>query len=269
MVVFLVCVMIVLLSAWNFDIIINNILQCIDDITSIITGHSRSFVVNYYDNSEFPITGISMTAMVPEYNYKTGTFTTLLLNAQKAGSDRSHVCRSSEAPQTYWMQVGMQFDSDNIKIGYTDTINDCKTKFFPISFTSGDTIKFQISINDTTDEWSILVENQSDMNPPHTFHRVIPNSSVLDTSTGETSVWFENSNFSENNWHEGFASDIVVKSAAVQHKDGTWHTWENENKMTLKCDVATTPSQLISGSFVNSPNAIIFNISEIQNKCNL
>jgi len=192
---------------------------------NVVWGHARGFAVDGYDDNRYTVSGLSMVADVPDYDHDTGSFTALLTNAQKSGSTDADVCTSSKAPTSYWAQIGMQFDSNDVRIGYTDTLKNCVPAYFPIPFSTGDSMKYRIYINDATDVWTLWVDNVSDGSPAYAFTRTVSGSSTLDIDTLQTSVWYENSNTSSNGWDDGFASDPVVDYAAFQWTNGSWYYW--------------------------------------------
>jgi len=161
----------------------------------------------------------------------------------------------------------MQFDSNDVRIGYTDTLADCDPSFLSIPFSTGDSMKYRIYINDSTDEWTLWVDNLDDTGLPYAFTRTVSGSSSLDTDTLQTSVWFENANYPSNGWDAGFASDPVIDYAAFQWTNGNWYYWGGEDQTPFSCDSGTTVSNIMSGTFVGSPHDVTFDVSGIEDKC--
>ena len=230
--------------------------------------HLRAYAIDGYDDSRYTVSGVAMLADVPDYDYDTGVFTALLLNAQKSNSVEADVCDSDESPDSYWAQIGMQFDSNDVRIGYTDTLKDCVPAFFPIPFSTGDSMIYRIYIDDSTNVWTLFVNNLDDStNNGYAFSRTVSGSSTLDTDTLQTSVWFENSNYPSNGWDAGFASDPVIDYASFQWTNGNWYYWGGEDQTPLYCDSGTTVSDIMSGTFVRSPHDVTFDVSGIEFKC--
>ena len=231
---------------------------------------SRGFAIDQYDEDRWDATGMLMIADVPDYTHTSGSFTALLVNAQKEGSNNYDVCDSSKFPTSYWGQVGINFNENGARIGYTDTAFGCEPVFFnSLPYNTGDNIIFAIYVIDETDEWFLYAYNQDDSSPPYAYVRVVPGSSFIDTTnTRNTSVFFENSNHWWNgDWASGFASDPVVDIAAWQYTNGGWYVWFDENQIPWNCDIGTTASHLMHGTFVGSPYDVTFDVSEIQERC--
>jgi len=101
----------------------------VDKYENVVWGHSNGYAIDEYNDNSYTVTGLSMVSDIPDYDHDAGSFTALLVNAQKAGSTDGNVCNSSSAPTTYWAQMGMQFDSSDVRIGYTDTQKSCIPSF--------------------------------------------------------------------------------------------------------------------------------------------
>lgn len=230
------------------------------------THAARGFAVDEY-NGSYSMRGNSMVADIPTYSHQAGSFTVLLLNAQKSGSTDADVCTSSKAPTSYWGQVGMQFDSNGVRVGYTDTLKSCNPSFFSIPYSAGDSMKYRIYIDDASDNWYMWVDNLSDGNPPYAFVRNVSGSSLLDNDTPQTSVWYENPNASTVNWDPGFSADPVVDYASFQWTDNVWYYWTGELKSTIGCHTGATTGQLMSGAFVGSPHNVTFDVSNMDSLC--
>ncbi len=231
-------------------------------------SHLRAFAIDEYDDDRYTITGLSMKAEVPDYTHKSGTaFTAILLNAQKANSNDADTCTSSAAPNSYWAQMGMQFDSDGVRLGLTDTFLDCEPMYFPISFSTGDAILYWIYIDDATDVWTLLIWNQTQGGSAYAYTVEVADSYNLSVDTYQTSVWFENAHYTSNGWDADFTSDPVVDYAAFKYIDGNYYYWFGEYQHPLYCESGTTAADIMSGTFEGLPHDVTFDVSEIANKC--
>lgn len=225
----------------------------------------KGFAIDQYDGI-YTLSGLGMVADIPSYDHTNGAWTTILTNAQKSGST-GDVCISSNAPKTYWGQIGMEFSSSGVSIGFTDTLLGCYPYFFPIPFNVGDTLKYRIFIDDDTDTWNLWVDNLSDVGPAYQFSRVVSESSTLDTNTKHTSVWFENPNGNSVDWDEGFTADPKVDYASFQWTNNNWYYWDAEKQTAYDCVGDATELELMSGTFVGSPHDVTFDVSNIDSKC--
>lgn len=234
---------------------------------NVVWNHLRAYAIDAYDEPKYTVTGLMMIADIPDYDHDTGDFTALLMNAQKADSVEADVCDSSKSPDSYWAQIGMQFDSDNVRIGYTDTLKNCVPSYFPIPYSTGDRMLYRIYIDDSTDVWTLYVDNTTDGVYPYAFLRTVSGSSTLDKDTLQTSIWFENSNYQSNGWDAGFASDPVVESAAFRWISNVWFYWTADNQTPFNCDAGTIVSDIMSGTFNNNPRDVTFDVSGIEDKC--
>jgi len=231
-------------------------------------SHLRAYAIDEYNDDRYPVIGLSMKADIPSYTHQAGTaFTAILLNAQKAGSNNNDVCTPSAAPTSYWAQIGMQFDTNGARVGFTDTILDCEPIFFGIPFSTGDTMLYWISIDDATDVWTVLIWNQTQGGYAYAYSVEVANSSELDVDTAQTSIWFENAHYTSNGWDAGFASDPVVDYAAFKYTNGNYYYWFNEYQQPFNCDSGTSVSDIMSGTLVGSPHDITFDVSGIEDKC--
>lgn len=230
--------------------------------------HHRAFAIDEYNDDRYPVIGLSMQADIPSYTHQNGTaFTAILLNAEKAGSNSSDVCTSSAAPTSYWAQVGMGFDTNGVRIGFTDTTLECVPTYFSIPYNTGDSIGYWISIDDATDVWTVMVYNLTQGGYVYAYSVEIADSSELNVDTAQTSIWFENGNYASNEWDEGFASDPVVDYAAFKYIDGNYYYWFNEYQQPLHCYGNTAASDIMSGTLVGSPHDLTFDVSEIEDRC--
>ena len=235
---------------------------------TVVWGHTtRGFAIDEYNDDRYPVIGLTMKSDIPNYNHQSGTFTVLLLNAEKEGSNSASVCNPSAAPDTYWAQIGMNFDTDGVKVGFTDTLLGCEPTFYSIPFSVGDTMLYWIFIDDATDVWTVMIWNQTQEGYAYAYSVEIENSSEINTNSAQTSVWFENSNTSSNSWDTGFTSDPVVDYAGFKYINGNYYYWFNEYQHHLYCDIGTTASQLMSGTFVGLPHDVTFDVSNIEDKC--
>ena len=232
-------------------------------------SHQRSFAADEYNDDRFPVIGLHMKADIPSYTHPAGAgtaFTAILLNAQKAGSNDNDVCTPSAAPASYWAQMGMQFNSDGVKVGFTDTFLNCEPVFFSIPFSVGDTMGYLIYIDDATDLWTVMIWNQTQGGYAYAYIEEVANSSEIDVDTPQTSVWFENAHYTSNGWDAGFTSDPIVDYAVFQHINGNYYYWFNEYQ-SHNCDSGTSVSDIMSGTFVGSPYEVTFNVSGIEDEC--
>ncbi|QLH07091.1 hypothetical protein [Nitrosopumilus ureiphilus] len=188
---------------------------------------------------------------------------------KKIGSNPFNVCTVASAPTDYWAQAGMQFDESNVSLGWTDTFEGCAPQFISLAFSTGDELKFRIYIDDANDEWTIWIDNVDDVASAFTKVISVSSSSLMTNDDIQTSVWFENQQGATPNWHSDFAADPVVNSAHYQKPTSTsWWFWTGEAQVPNLCsDGTVTGTDLMSGTFVNSPHDVTFDVSEIKSRC--
>lgn len=232
------------------------------------THANKGFAVDQYTDDTYTVQGLSMNMNVPAYSHSAGSWTALLVNAVKDGTT-ANVCISSNMPGSYWGQVGMEFSTNGVRVGYADTGTNCDPAFLPMPFSTGDDLTFRVYVDDANDDWYMFMDNNSDNpSPPYAFVRSVANSDYVDTDNPNSNVFFENPNASTVNWDPGFtAGDITVDWASFQWTDDNWYLWEDEFLDTVGCHPGATTAQLMSGSFVTSPHDLTFDVSNMDSLC--
>jgi hypothetical protein len=159
---------------------------------------TRSWAIDYYSGSS-TLTGISMTNTTPTYTpTSTDSFTALLVNGLMSGSS-TNGCNSNYWPTTAYFQAGMVFypttgySHTGGTIAWTDTQQSCNAQVTSVPYTAGNNYKFQIYSDSVNGDWVIYLYNVS-TGRASTVVILGPSTYTLKTDTGQSNVFFENSN---------------------------------------------------------------------------
>lgn len=228
----------------------------------------------YYDGAQ-TLNGLQMRLDAPTYSHESGaSWTAILLNAVKSGSNTNLICDSNSHPNHYWAQGGLMFDTDDTDAVWTDTLEDCIGQDSTLGLSDGDEIRVRIWINDyvsDTDEVVIELQN-TDSNPLETYTVTtdVANTSTLLTGDPNTSVFFENNNGDHVSptWEDGFTDgDLVVTNAHYRKtSSSSWWFWDGQSE-AKQCGHTVTTGDLISGSFDTSPRTVTWDLSDMRSKC--
>ena len=190
----------------------------------------------------------------------------------KSGSSWGNVCDSTNLPNDYWGQIGLNFDNLGIRVGYTDTALDCSRQFFNLPVNTGDRINFFTTIDNATDKWILMAQNLDIPAPnAYAYYRIVPNSDLMANSASDvgTNVFFENQNSASTAWSLGFAQDVIVDYAGFKHpSNGNWYYWQSDAAASGGCHPGPiTTGDLTSGSFAVFPRDVTFDVSNMDTIC--
>lgn len=228
-------------------------------------------------NNPATMNGNLMALNVPEYAHNGNVpgepnWTALLLNSMKYNSTFNMLCESIYFPDQYWMQIGLNFDDQGIRLGYTDTSLDCGRNFLSMPINTDDRLDFFTIVEDSTDKWTLYAVNY-DIPPPNVFgyFKIVPNSSLIANSYTDvgTNVFFENQNSASIGWSLGFIDDPLVDYAGFRNpSDSLWYFWQDDVEATGGCHPGPiTTDDLTDGSFTSPSRDVTIDTSNMDTLC--
>lgn len=216
-----------------------------------VTGASPHGFASYYFNTASTVDGISM--VVPYVNHNTpGTSTTevFLLNAISSGHT-GNACSSSSYPNTYFAQVGLEFDGNGVQKAFpmwTDTLQSCVAQYSTAPYTANHSWFFK----DYTSQgyWVMYGVDQQDGTAIVSASTTGQTVTTFNTGDPNTSVFFENFN-TVTNWSSEFVTNPSAQTLQYHDRStNTWNAWSSTSTYDQKT-VSVWPgtcNSLVSGT---------------------
>ncbi len=226
-------------------------------------------------NQPFHMSGNLMALNAPDYNHNGDVsgqpnWVVLLLNSMKAGSSED-VCNSANMPDSYWAQIGLEFNRHGTELVFTDTGYNCDGQDLSMPINADDRILFFTVIDDASNRWTLYAVNYdipSGEPNVYGFYRTLEDSELMDTtSVIGTSVFFENQNSASIDWYLGFADDLLVDYAGFKYPlTGNWYYWWTDQSVEVGCHPGTNEDVVI-GSFASGNRDVIWDVSDMDTLC--
>ena len=249
------------------------ILDVKSDVIRLLTNNN-AFAIAKYDGSE-TIRGVEMRLDMPTYTHETGaTYTAIVLNGAKSGSTTANLCAWQNAPDDYWMQSGLLFDTDGIDVVWADTITNCAAiNVNTLDYSTGDTLRYRNYITDLSgtanDQVTAYIYNEENADY-FSYSRTVADTSNFMTGDVHTSVFFENANTSDTTqWENGFANEeLTVLTAKHRTTTGSSYvTWDGETKAKANCGGITGVAALMDDQFDSTLYSVTWDLLEMRSQC--
>ncbi len=213
------------------------------------TGASpHGFASNYITTTNV-VDGISM--VVPYINHNTpGTSTEefFMLNAASAGHN-SPLCSASSYPNSYFAQVGFEFDGNGVKKAFpiwTDTLQNCLPQYSTAPYTANHSWFFKIYTY--AGNWVTYGVDQQDGTAIVSSSTSGQTYTTFNTSDPNTSIFFENTN-KGTSWYSEFVSNPSAQTLQYHNRStNTWNSWPSASTYDQKTIPAGVCNQVVSGS---------------------
>lgn len=243
-------------------ITINPLTNQVDDIqtfpitsTASYTGSTGHGFADDNINTANSVDGLSM--VVPYITHTTpGTSTTefFMLNAISS-LHGSNACSSSSYPNTYFAQVGLEFDGNGVRKAFpiwADTLSNCVPTASTAPYTANHSWFFKVYT--ATGYWVMYGVDQQDGTA------IVSQSTTGQTNTTfqanndpNTSVFFENTN-KGTSWSSEFTTNPSAQTLQYHnHSTNTWSSWPSSSYTDQKA----TPAGVCSSITVSTDTTIM------------